>query len=157
HLAGQTWLADTGFGAQGIREPLPLIDGATSTQGLAQYRLTAGARWGWLLEQAHQGAWRSLYGFTLEPFYPSDYAVMNHYHSTSPASPFTQHRMLAIHTPTGRIALYDNELKIYAPEQTTIRLIKDEAEFREVVATYFAVELSPDVSFTDALDKNVDL
>src|SRR5262252_7199113 len=38
-LGREVWLADAGFGALGLLEPLPLRDGATATQGGFTFRL----------------------------------------------------------------------------------------------------------------------
>ena len=95
------WLCDVGFG-RGPLEPIELTAGNEVDQDGWQLRLSR-ARLGADTEVLHPDVWtlwqRSSVGgeitwldrhiFTLDPQYPVDFAVGNHYVSTSPKSPFT--------------------------------------------------------------------
>jgi len=95
------WLCDVGFG-RGPLEPIELIAGNEVDQDGWQLRLSR-APLGASTEVLHPDQWTlwqrsSVDGkvewldrhvFTLDPQYPIDYAVGNHYVSTSPRSPFT--------------------------------------------------------------------
>ena len=95
------WLCDVGFG-RGPLEPIELIAGNEVDQDGWQLRLSS-APLGATTEVLHPDQWTlwqrsSVDGevqwldrhvFTLDPQYPIDYAVANHYVSTSPRSPFT--------------------------------------------------------------------
>lgn len=95
------WLCDVGFG-RGPLEPIELIAGNEVDQDGWQLRLSR-APLGASTEVLHPDEWTlwqrsSVDGkvgwldrhvFTLDPQYPIDYAVGNHYVSTSPRSPFT--------------------------------------------------------------------
>ena len=89
---GSSWLADVGFGAQRLLEPILLEDGATSRQGGWTYRLDRdeGAGASWALRVLRPDGWFDLYGFTLEPRHHADYVVYNYYTSTNPDSPFVR-------------------------------------------------------------------
>ncbi|GCB00807.1 arylamine N-acetyltransferase [Mycolicibacterium sp. NCC-Tsukiji] len=95
------WLCDVGFG-RGPLEPVELIAGTEVDQDGWQLRLSS-APLGADTEVFHPDEWKlwqrsSVDGtvgwldrhvFTLDPQYPIDYAVANHFVSTSPRSPFT--------------------------------------------------------------------
>lgn len=95
------WLCDVGFG-RGPLEPIELIAGNEVDQDGWQLRLSSaplGAETEvfhpdeWTLWQRSsvdgEVRWLDRHVFTLDPQYPIDYTVANHYVSTSPRSPFT--------------------------------------------------------------------
>ncbi|MCT7368498.1 arylamine N-acetyltransferase family protein [Mycolicibacterium llatzerense] len=95
------WLCDVGFG-RGPLEPIELIAGNEVDQVGWQLRLSRaplGAdtevlhpdQWTLWQRSSVDGtvAWLDRHVFTFDPQYPIDYAVGNHFVSTSPRSPFT--------------------------------------------------------------------
>ncbi|MFI0449285.1 arylamine N-acetyltransferase [Actinomadura sp. 6N118] len=88
----RAWLCDVGFG-RGPLEPIEFADGAEAVQDGWRFRLER--RTGaldtdlWGLHQYGAEGWVERHTFTLNPQYRLDYAVGNHYVSTSPRSPFT--------------------------------------------------------------------
>ena len=86
HLGGESWLADVGFGGEGLLAPLPL-DGAPHIQYLNTYRvISEGPRQ--LLQSFHHDGWEDLYIVEPEPVFPIDFEVGNHYTSSHPESRF---------------------------------------------------------------------
>lgn len=86
----ETWLADTGFGS-GLLDPVPLRDGATSTQGGGWgFRTVLGADGGWRLQERRSDHWLALYTMPAERTHLVDVVAANHVTSTSPTSKFTQ-------------------------------------------------------------------
>jgi len=85
-LEGVDWLADVGFGGEGLLGPVPL-DGATHGQFLNTYRVEeeGGLR---VLQSYHHGAWEDLYAFEPTPRFPIDFELASHYTSTHPDSRF---------------------------------------------------------------------
>jgi len=84
---GEVWLADVGFGAMGLLDPLPLQDGATSVQGGFTFRLRR-ERELWVLSARDAAAEMDLYEFTEDPQTLWDVEVANHFTSTHPESIF---------------------------------------------------------------------
>ncbi|MBI4003056.1 MAG: arylamine N-acetyltransferase, partial [Nitrospira defluvii] len=111
-IEGERWIVDVGFGGHGLREPFVLTVGHDDRQGLDRFRLTTDERGEYLLQCEIEGAWASLYSFTLEPCLPVDYTFANYYHSHSPDSPFTQRRICTMPTLNGRRIFTDRLLKI---------------------------------------------
>lgn len=87
----RAWLADVGFGGDGLLEPMPLAAGTAMTQGDWTYRLDHGLPPGgddWLLRSLQGDGWSDLYSFTTEPQHYVDYVMANHFIATHPDSPF---------------------------------------------------------------------
>src|SRR6185312_3980843 len=86
--AGQSYLADVGFGAHLLDAPLRFEPGAEQRTPAARYRLE---RDGELLALAVwlNDAWRRAYVFDLTPQLPADYMISNWYCATSPDFLFT--------------------------------------------------------------------
>ena len=85
-LEGADWLADVGFGGEGLLHPVPM-DGEPHAQFLNAYRVVA-ADGQQVLQSFKGGAWEDLYAFVPEPRFPIDFDMANHYTSTHPESRF---------------------------------------------------------------------
>jgi N-hydroxyarylamine O-acetyltransferase len=91
-VGGQPWLADVGFGAMGLLEPIPLADGAAMEQiGVAYALRREGPVWvlsGALVGGGASGETQDLYEFSDDPQTAGDVEVANHYTATHPDSLF---------------------------------------------------------------------
>jgi N-hydroxyarylamine O-acetyltransferase len=81
------WLADVGFGAMGLVEPIPLADGATAAQGGFTFRLRNDGGL-WILSARDAAGEMDLYEFSEDPQTPWDVEVANHFTATHPESIF---------------------------------------------------------------------
>ena len=81
------WLADVGFGAMGLVEPIPLADGATAAQGGFTFRLRNDGGL-WILSARDTAGEMDLYEFSEDPQTPWDVEVANHFTATHPESIF---------------------------------------------------------------------
>ena len=79
--------------------------------------------------------------FTTLPRSLSDYEPMCQFHQTSPDSPFTQRWMCTVATETGRLTLSDTSLTVTEGVEKTKITISSDAEFRELLHTYFQIVL----------------
>src|SRR5262245_20968724 len=87
-IGRDVWLADVGFGAMGLLDPIPLREGVTQAQGGFTYRLRR-ERELWILSARDAAAEEmDLYEFTEDPQTPWDIEVANHFTSTHPESIF---------------------------------------------------------------------
>jgi N-hydroxyarylamine O-acetyltransferase len=86
-LDGEVWLADVGFGAMGLLEPMPLRDGATAAQGGFTFRVRRDGLL-WVLSARDADAETDLYEFTDDPQTAWDVEVANHFTATHPESIF---------------------------------------------------------------------
>ncbi|MGR6920593.1 arylamine N-acetyltransferase family protein [[Actinomadura] parvosata] len=98
---GRTWLADVGFGGEGLVEPMPFEDGASVRSGPWRWRLAREDDF-WVLYAGEE----QLYAFRPEePQLPSDFEVANFYVSRHPQSPFTRHVLAQRTTADERVRL----------------------------------------------------
>jgi N-hydroxyarylamine O-acetyltransferase len=159
---GQCWLADTGFGT-GLIEPLPFGDDAPHAQYGWTYRLMAGSQrtWqlqeqhegGWFtrqrtwhLQEQHEGGWATRYRFDDQPQYPADILVANHFTATYPGSAFVRQLVVIRKDPTGLRRLTGRRLTITGPDSPGTDRHLDDAEFAEVLAQTFGLQLSAEES-----------
>jgi N-hydroxyarylamine O-acetyltransferase len=84
--AGREWLADVGFGGDGLVEPIAL-DGEIFEQAGCAYRLVAEGPVR-VLQRATGDDWEDLYAILPDAVHPIDLEVANWYTSTHPQSAF---------------------------------------------------------------------
>ncbi len=87
-VEGQDWLADVGFGGEGLLHPVP-VDEQTHEQFHNAYRVVPEGGLS-VLQSRHDGVWEDLYAFTPEARLPVDFEVANHYTATHPDSRFVK-------------------------------------------------------------------
>ena len=140
------WLADVGFGAEGLLLPVPFGSGEESRQFAWTYRvIESGDQW--ILQSKHGDEWADMYGFTLEPQQPIDYEVANHYTSTYPESRFVKGLTVQLPTPVARTALRNRQLTVDAGGTTTTRVMADDEEIRRVLKDTFGLAAPADLRF----------
>jgi N-hydroxyarylamine O-acetyltransferase len=105
-----TWLADVGFGSMTLSAPLLFDTGREQATPHEPFRLDLIERGDFLLQVKLGDAWRPIYRFDLEPQFPADYAMANHYVSTYPESIFVDHLIVARVMPGQRQTLFDTTL-----------------------------------------------
>ncbi|WP_265445506.1 arylamine N-acetyltransferase family protein [Acetivibrio straminisolvens] len=136
-IGDKNWLADVGFGGNGLIAPIPFEEGIVQNQFTETFRLTRDEKFGYILQHKRLEEYRSLYSFTLEETYPSDYLVANYFCSKSPYSIFTRKKICTKPTPEGRITLMGKELKIRQNGEVTKTVIEDDKEYDRVLKDYF--------------------
>lgn len=156
-VEGQSWIADAGFGGSFV-PPLPLRHGAeAATPDGAHHRLRRVALpdGEWLVERAgpqastdgraqDHGDWQAQYSFDLTPVMPMDLEQANHWTFTWPGSRFVAGPIISRVLPAGFAALSGTALSIADNGAVERREIASEAEWRDVLAEYFALSLTPD-------------
>jgi len=87
-VEGRDWLADVGFGGEGLCHPVPM-DGGVSEQPQGRYRVAAEGPLR-VLQSEQPASWMDLYAFEAVPRQPVDFEVANWYTSTHPESRFVK-------------------------------------------------------------------
>lgn len=136
----EPWLADVGFG-DSFLDPLRLIPEVEQEQDGHTFRISQRESTMRVEKQEASGSWKAEYSFTLQPRQLSDFAVMCHYHQTSPQSSFTRKRVCTRATPEGRITLADGKLIVTAGGVREERKLESEAEWHTLLRQHFGVEL----------------
>lgn len=139
----RVWLCDVGFG-RGPLEPLELTPGEVDQDGW-RFRLTRTAGPSGVDEWAtfHYGpdGWSDRHRFTLNPQYRLDYAVGNHYVSTSPRSPFLARPYIQRFRPDVHHVVDGHVWTIRDPLGLLETRELEPAELPKILAEYFDIEL----------------
>jgi len=139
-LHGHTWILDPGFGGQGPLVPLPLAEEREVRNGRDAHRLVR--RDGeWVLEGLVNGAMTALWTSSLEPQFPVDFALANHYVATFPDSPFVNRLMIRALTPGGRVSAMNRDVTVLHDGAAEKRQLADRAELRALLDRHFGFDL----------------
>jgi N-hydroxyarylamine O-acetyltransferase len=144
---GGRYLADVGFGGEGLLLPVPFVAGEEARHFAWTYRLVEqpGA---WVLQSLWAEGWADLYAFTLEPQELVDYEVANYFVSTHPSSRFVQTLTTQIPTPEARYILRNRVFTVdRGPGAVTARTLADDEELLAVLADTFGLRFPPDTRF----------
>jgi N-hydroxyarylamine O-acetyltransferase len=141
-LAGQKWLADTGFGGPGLREPVPIAPDRTFEQYDESFRMRQDPELGMVLQKKSGKGFIDLYSFdenelTLE----SDIAIANHYTSTSPDSIFRIRKMCSLPQPRGRTTLTDLELTLHRNGRRRSLKLSPGPEYMTALDSHFGIKI----------------
>lgn len=103
-LDGEEWLADVGFGAEGLIEPVPLSGRPSAFIAGLSHRV--GEEGDLRVLQVSQGVeWKDQYAFALRPVFSVDLEVANWFTSTHPESRFVRTLTAQRATPAVRHVL----------------------------------------------------
>jgi len=147
---GERLLADVGFGAHGLLQPVSLDDPAESRQYGWSCRVVedGGQR---VLQSRSVDTWKDLYAFTLEAQYPADYELANYWTSTNPASRFTQALIAQRIAPDVRRVLRDRDYIEECGDAVTVRTLASHDEVLDVLADEFDLHLPPGTRFPECV------
>lgn len=143
-LSDQRWLADVGFGGNGLMAPIAVSPGQVDVQGMERFRLIQIAEHEYRLEWGLDDRWQGLYRFGLEPQFPVDYIHANYFLSHSPDSIFTRTHICTKPTPEGRLVLQDRRFKVRAHGRTRVETVEQVDNYRSILEEQFGLYLSED-------------
>ena len=135
-VGGQDWIADVGFGGEGLLQPVPMT-GEPVRQFLWRYRLMEEAPGVWVLQSERERNWNDLYAFTLEPQEDVDFEVANYYVSTHPDSRFVRALTVQLPTPERRQILRNRELMTDTGNALQTVVVASDEELLEILSTNF--------------------
>lgn len=142
--AGRTWLADVGFGGDGIIGPVA-IDGSASEQFGRVYRIINEDRM-WVLQVERPGGWDDLYAILPVPVFPVDFVVANWFTSTHPESRFVKTLTAQRSTPEARHVLRNLTYSVHRGDQVESRDIA-RAELVPLLRDTFLIDVPEDSRF----------
>ena len=139
---GSRWLADVGFGGEGLLLPVPFGNGEEARHYAWTYRVIEEAGAGtWILQSRRNDAWLDLYAFTLEPQQAVDYEIANHYMSTHPDSRFVQTLTVQLPGTQRRMILRNRDLIEDRGDAVFERKIESDDEFVSALKEYFRLDM----------------
>lgn len=140
-LAGESWLADVGFGGQTLTGALRLRPGIEQPTSHEPFRLMM-VDGDWRMQSLVHGQWLSLYRFDLRRAWPIDYAVANYYVSTWPQSSFANDLVVCRTDAERRLSLHNREFTVRRMErEPERRMLRGSAEIRRVLEKEFLLRL----------------
>ncbi|MGE3804944.1 MAG: arylamine N-acetyltransferase [Gemmataceae bacterium] len=149
---GQPYLADVGFGSQGLLVPVPMSPGNVSQQFLWNYRLVAEGDLLVLQIESPTG-WFDMYAFTQEQQHLVDYQVANLFIFAHPDSPFVRTLTVQRPTPEGRYSLRGLDFVIDRGSTRVPRTLVNEYEILEVLNRYFGLHFPAGTRFRSQVDR----
>ena len=155
-VEGGRWLADVGFGGEGLLLPVPFGTGEEVRHYAWRYRAIEEAGATWVLQSSRDKVWHDLYAFTLEPQQAVDYEVVNHYLTTHPNSRFVQTLTVQLPGPQKRMILRNRKLveDRGAGVKLESRMLADDDELLCVLQQSFGLGFPPGTRFGAGHDPN---
>jgi N-hydroxyarylamine O-acetyltransferase len=141
---GRPWLADVGFGADGLLDPIPLEPDRPCRQGGWTYRVVREDEWNWAVQSQRPDGWFDLYGFTLEPQHPIDYVMANHFTSTHSLSAFTRVATAQRPAPDRRLTLRGRLLTETLADGTAEERLVGAGDLDDLLRERFGIALAAD-------------
>jgi len=144
HVGGQRWLADVGFGADGLLRPVLMEPPGEAEPGPWAHRLVREEPGLNVMQLLAGDTWCDLYAFTSEPQYAVDVEMSNHYVSTFPESRFVQTLTAQRITPDARYLLRNRLLTIDRGIDIETRELRSREEVLQVLEDVFRLPLPAD-------------
>jgi N-hydroxyarylamine O-acetyltransferase len=139
-IDGDSFLVDPGFGGHGPLVPVPVREGADARDGADRHRMVRRDD-EWVLEAEIDGRLVPLWTSTLEPQFPVDFEVANHWVSTAAASPFVNRLMLRALMPGGRTSVMNRDVSLLRGGRAEKYQLADRAALRQLLADHFGFDL----------------
>ncbi|WP_225882186.1 arylamine N-acetyltransferase family protein [Streptomyces aureocirculatus] len=137
----ELWLADAGFGAEGLIEPVPLHSGSVAKAGAWSWRVLREVDQ-WVLQTLRDGDWFDLYAFRVEQHFPPDFEVSNHYTAHHARSAFTGKVVAMRGTEDVQQTLRDRELTTRHADDVIERTALTADEVVDLLRGTFAIRLT---------------
>ena len=149
-IDGEAWLADVGFGGEGLLEPLPLIDGSRVDQNGITYALRRD-RYHWTLSIHYGDTGEDMYEFGDAPHTRGDIEIANFYTATHPDSIFRRTLTIQRVTADERVILRPKSLTRYRNGVREDTPIQPE-QLRTLAREIFGIELGEAKLLFETLD-----
>ncbi|MCG6923545.1 MAG: arylamine N-acetyltransferase [Acidobacteria bacterium] len=146
-LAEGPFVADVGFGRNAPVRSLPLEEKREHWLGPTGHRFRREDDL-WVLEGNPDGEWIDLFAFTLEPQYPVDFEMANHFTSTHPGSAFVNNLTAQRLFPEGGTVLRNRELTVREGRTTETTTIRDPEHLLDVLEGHFDLAFPPGTRFS---------
>jgi N-hydroxyarylamine O-acetyltransferase len=141
------FVADVGFGGDGLVHPIPLAEGSETWVGRNGHRLRREGEL-WVLEGNTSGEWTDLHAFTLEAHYPVDFEMGSFFTSTHPRSAFVLNLVVQRSWPERRVILRNRNLVVREDGASQATLIRDPEHLLEVLDSVFGLAFPPGTRFS---------
>ena len=136
---GSKWIADVGFGGEGLIEAVPMTGEPFETFGKT-YRVVENGAGGmkYSVQVLIDGEYIDQFAFHESPNTQQDFEVCSFYTNCYPESVFRKFPMCTLPTPTGRISISNDRLRITENGEITDRFFTPE-ELPTILREYFGI------------------
>ncbi len=134
------FVLDPGFGGPAPLFPVPLENGATSSNGTATHCMIRDGD-AWILRAGAGDKPTDAWVSTLERDYPVDFEMANHFTATHPRSPFVNRIMMSRFTEDGRVTILNREAAIQKGDKRHAIQLADRVALRSFVNEHFGFDL----------------
>lgn len=145
-VGSRSFVADVGFGGEGLLFPVPLMAGEPSQQFVWSYRVIREGDT-WVLQSQHTTDWHHLYVFTLEPQFQIDFEMASYYVSTHPDSRFVQTLTAQLPLPDVRYTLRNHDFYSERPDGVTQTPIADDHDLLQILSQTFGLQFPAGTRF----------
>ncbi len=146
-VEGGKWIADVGFGGDGLLLPLPLKPDQVTRHFDWQYRLRL-EDGGYVLQSWRPEGWLDLYAFTMEEQEPADYEGSHYFTGTHPSSPFVNKLVVQLPGKESRWTLVNRVLTEWKPDGRKIEVVlPDDDATLSALAENFGLRLPQGTTF----------
>jgi N-hydroxyarylamine O-acetyltransferase len=142
----ERWLADVGFGGDGLLLPVRLKADEVQPHFGWQYRVI-GESGLHVLQAMRPDGWFDLYGFTLEEQHAADYEVSNYFTATHPQSPFVNKLVAQRPGKDVRLTLVNRQLTEQRPDAVLETTLADDEALLETLAERFGLRFPTGTRF----------
>ncbi|BDS10279.1 arylamine N-acetyltransferase family protein [Aureispira anguillae] len=139
-LDGDHYLVDVGFG-KFSSQPLRINFEEELLDDVGCFKFDRLDENYWRVNEVIEGELVPQYIFSPQKRALQEFQEMCTFHQSSPASHFTQKRVVSLPTKEGRITLNDQQFKITKQGVTETIAIKNEAQFEAVLMDQFAIKI----------------
>ena len=139
------WLADVGFGGEGLLGPVPFGGKEFQRFGDTRRLVAEGRRT--VLQSLKPEGWFDLYAVEPEPVHPIDFIVGNHYTSTYPESRFVTTLTAQLSTPEGRHVLRDRTYTVTRQGRAEVRELTEPEELLQLLRDVFGLRFPAGTRF----------
>jgi len=141
-IQGRDWIADVGFGASGLREPIPFTLDQVAAQDGLKFRLIDASPFGIMLQVEEDNDWRNLYSFDLTHVSEADIAMSNYFTETHPDSLFTKAWVATLPNATGRVSLLNTTLRKTMGNRVEVIELDSGQAYLDAIEEHFGIRLN---------------
>ncbi len=133
----QDYLVDVGNG-QSVRDPMPIPGDVISRAEGIRYKVGEYSDNEYaLFYRTEETDWLPRFVFSTDARRLEEFAIMCHYHQTSPDSVFTKQRLVTLATPDGRLTLTDDCLTVTKNDNEITEPVESKVQMEELLQKHF--------------------
>lgn len=140
-LEDELYFCDVGYGGPQPGGAVKIEDGLETVCASQRFRMKKNNSYWWTMSYFSNNVWEDVLQFTLMPQDIVDFAVLNHYCSTSPECIFTKKVVVNRRLVNGSISLSNNRFTKLVNGIRTEEQISDQTRYQNILKQEFGIEI----------------